>query len=140
MRTWVRSLTSLIELRIWCCRELWCSLQTQLRSSAAVAVVQAGSCGSDSDPWPGNFHMLQVGPKKKKKITFIFIQQSTQTNLHTLKKETRSSCCSCAASLFFSVKYIYVFARKCTPFHFNVYGLPIKSAKFKSLGGVLFAL
>ena len=30
-----------------CCRELWCRSKRQLRSCAAVAVVQAGSCSSD---------------------------------------------------------------------------------------------
>ena len=35
----VRSLASLSELRILCCRELWCRSQTRLRSQVAVAVV-----------------------------------------------------------------------------------------------------
>ena len=39
MRTWVQSLASLSGLRIWCCHELWCKLQTQLGSCIAVAVV-----------------------------------------------------------------------------------------------------
>ena len=38
-RLWVRSLASLSGLRIWCCRGLWCRLQTWLGSCVAVAVV-----------------------------------------------------------------------------------------------------
>jgi len=38
MRMQVRSLASLGEVRIWCWRELWFRLQTQLRSRVAVAV------------------------------------------------------------------------------------------------------
>ena len=38
MRLRVRSLTSLRELRIWRCCELWCRLQTWLRSGVAMAV------------------------------------------------------------------------------------------------------
>ena len=34
-----RSLASLSGLRIWCCCELWCRLQTLLGSGVAVAVV-----------------------------------------------------------------------------------------------------
>ena len=39
MMTWVRSLGSLSELRIWCCHELWCRSKRRLRSCIAVAVV-----------------------------------------------------------------------------------------------------
>ena len=39
MRSQVRSLASLSGLEIWGCRELWCSLQRQLASYVAVAVV-----------------------------------------------------------------------------------------------------
>ena len=36
MKFWVRSLASLIGLRIWHCHELWCSLQMWLGSGVAV--------------------------------------------------------------------------------------------------------
>ena len=39
MRMWVWSLASLSWLRIQYCHELWCRLQTQLRSRVAVALV-----------------------------------------------------------------------------------------------------
>jgi len=39
MRFWVRSLASLSGLRIQRCGDLWCSLQTQLGSGVAVAVL-----------------------------------------------------------------------------------------------------
>ena len=41
--------------------------QKWLRSGIAVALVQAGSCSSDSTPSSRNFHMPQVRPQKKKK-------------------------------------------------------------------------
>ena len=47
MRLWIPSLASSSGLRIQCCRELWCRLQTQLGSGIAVALVQAGSYSSD---------------------------------------------------------------------------------------------
>ena len=37
-------------LRIWLCHELWCSLQIQLRSGMAVAVMQACRYSSDLTP------------------------------------------------------------------------------------------
>ena len=42
MRMQVRSLACLRGLRIWHCCELWCRLQTQLRSGIAVDVVYVG--------------------------------------------------------------------------------------------------
>ena len=48
MRLWVRSLDSLSGLRIQLCCELWCRLQTWLGACMAVAVVQVGSCSSNS--------------------------------------------------------------------------------------------
>ena len=57
MRMLVRSLALLSGLSIWRCHELWCSSQTWLRSSVAMAVVQASSCSSNST------HSL--GKKKK---------------------------------------------------------------------------
>ena len=47
MRLQVQSRALLSGLRIQHCGELWCSLQTQLGSGAAVAVVLAGSCNSN---------------------------------------------------------------------------------------------
>ena len=41
MRLLVRSLASLSGLKIWCCCELWCRSQTQLRSGVAAAVAVA---------------------------------------------------------------------------------------------------
>ena len=65
LRTWVQSLALLSELRIQHCHELWCSLQMRLGSGVVVAVVQAGSCGSDSAPSLGT--SCGCSPKKKKK-------------------------------------------------------------------------
>ena len=49
MRMWLSSLASLSGLRIQRCRELWCRSQSRLGSGVAVAVVQAGSCSSESN-------------------------------------------------------------------------------------------
>ena len=70
MRTQVQSL-----LAQWVkdlgCRELWRRLQMQLRSAVAVAVVQAGSFGSNSTPSLGTSicrgYSPKKTPKKKKK-------------------------------------------------------------------------
>ena len=61
----VRSLTSLSRLRIWCFRELWCRSQTWLASGIAVAVVQAGSCCSDSTSSLGTSICCRYAPKKR---------------------------------------------------------------------------
>ena len=46
----VQSLASLSGLRIWCCHELWCRLQMRLGSGVVMAMVEAGTCRSDSTP------------------------------------------------------------------------------------------
>ena len=69
MRMQVCSLASLGGLRIPCCHELWCRLQTQLRSCVAVAVVWAGSSSSNSTPSLGTSMCHRCGPKKKEKQT-----------------------------------------------------------------------
>ena len=49
------------------CRELWCRLQTGLRSGVAVAVVKAGTYSSDSTPSLGTSICRGCGPRKDKK-------------------------------------------------------------------------
>ena len=66
MRFQVRSLASLTGLRIRPCYELWCRLQTQLGSSVAVALVQAGSHSSDLTPSLGTSICCGCSPKKTK--------------------------------------------------------------------------
>ena len=61
----VRSPASLSGLRIRCCHELWCRLQTRLGSCIAVAVAEAGSCGFDSTPSLGTSTCPGWGPKNK---------------------------------------------------------------------------
>ena len=53
-------------LRIRRCHELWCRSQIWLRSGVAVAVVQAGSCSSNSTPSLGTSICCRCGPKKTK--------------------------------------------------------------------------
>ena len=81
MRLWVQYLASLSGLRIQRCYELWCRLQTWLRSGVAVALAKAGSCSCKQTPSQGTSVCCGCGPKKtkdkkkkKKAITFfIFI-------------------------------------------------------------------
>ena len=61
----VPSLALVSGLGIWCCRELWCSLQTRLRSGVAVA--QAGGFGSDPTPSLGTSIRFGCGTKHKRK-------------------------------------------------------------------------
>ena len=57
----------LSDLRIQCCHKLRCRSQTQLGSGVAVAVVQPGSCSSDSTPSLGTFICCGYDPKGQKK-------------------------------------------------------------------------
>ena len=66
-RKWVRSLASITGLRIWCCCKPQRRLQTWLASGVAVAVVQVGSCSSDSTLSLGTSICRECSPKKKKK-------------------------------------------------------------------------
>ena len=50
-----------------CYRELWCSLQTQLGSGVAVAVMQASSYRFDLIPSLGTSICCGYSPKKTKK-------------------------------------------------------------------------
>ena len=53
--------------RIQCCCELWCGLQMQLRSDAAVAVAQASRCSSDLTPILGKLpYAIGVALKRQK--------------------------------------------------------------------------
>ena len=67
MRIQVQSLASINGSGIRCCCELWYRSQTQLRSRAAAAVVQAGSYSSDSTPSLGTSTCQGSGPRKGKK-------------------------------------------------------------------------
>ena len=67
MRFWVPSLASFSGLGIWCCCELPCRLQTRLGSLVTVAVVEAGSCRSDSTPNLGTSIYNGCGPKRQNK-------------------------------------------------------------------------
>ena len=65
MRTQIQSLAPLSGLRIWHCRELWYSSQTQLGSHVAVAVV-GQPLQFQFNPQPVNFHMPHLCPPPKK--------------------------------------------------------------------------
>ena len=84
MRMQVQSLASLSGLRVWHCHKLQRRSQMLLRSSIAVAVVQAGSCSSNSTPQPGNLHMPQIQlPPTKKKRLLIIVEAEQQIGLIT---------------------------------------------------------
>ena len=67
MRLQVPSLALLSGLRIQHCRELWCRLQTWLRSRVAVGLVQASGYSSDWTPGRGTSICRRSGPRKGKK-------------------------------------------------------------------------
>ena len=67
MRLQVPSLALLSGLRIQHCRELWCRLQTWLRSRGAVGLVQASGYSSDWTPGRGTSICRRSGPRKGKK-------------------------------------------------------------------------
>ena len=66
MRTQDQSLASLSGLRILRCPEPWRRSQMWLRSLVAMAVVEAGSCSSDSTPNLGTSICCRCSPKNKK--------------------------------------------------------------------------
>ena len=71
MRMWLQSLALLSGLRIQCCCELHCRLQTWLKSVVAVAVVQASSCSSASTPSLGYATVAAIKKKKERKQNYI---------------------------------------------------------------------
>ena len=81
MRFWVQSLALLSGLRIRHCHELWCGLQTWLRSGVAVALAWAGSYSSDSTPSLGTTICQGCGPKrtKTKQIDFLNLLKNANT-------------------------------------------------------------
>ena len=73
MRMRIQSLASLSGLRIQCQHKLQGRSQMQLRSGIAVAVAQAGSCGSDQPgawefPYAAGAALKRQKKKRKKKI------------------------------------------------------------------------
>ena len=82
MRLRVRFLALLSGLMIRRCHELWCRLQTRLRSRVAVALAEAGGYSSDLTPSLGTSICCESGPRqwqKDKKKTLeqmasLFIQ------------------------------------------------------------------
>ena len=67
MRMQVRSLALISGLRIRCCREQWCGLQTSLGSCVAVALVQASGYSSHLTLSLGTSICHRRGPKKTNK-------------------------------------------------------------------------
>ena len=68
MRTWVRFLVSLSGLRIQCCHELWCRLQTWLRSGVAVLWCRLAAVAPTQPPaWERPYATSTALKKKRKK-------------------------------------------------------------------------
>ena len=72
MKSRVWSLASLSGLRTQCYRELWCRLQTWLRSGVAMALVEISSCSSNWTPTLGTSICQGCSPLKKKKKATCF--------------------------------------------------------------------
>ena len=82
MRTQVRSLALISGLRIPCCHDLWCRSKMQLRSHAAVTVVQASSYSSNSTPSLGTSICRRSDLKKTKKKKKIQNNHISGTHNH----------------------------------------------------------
>ena len=65
MQLQIKSLASVSGLRIWHCHELWCRVQTWLRSCVALAVAKASNCSSNLTLSLGTSLCCGCGPKKK---------------------------------------------------------------------------
>ena len=84
MKMQVRSLAKLSGLRIQHCYELWCRSQTWLD----LALLWLWCSGTvlqwqlQFDPWPDNFHMLQMWPEKAKQKN-----KATTTEKNYFKQE-----------------------------------------------------
>ena len=72
MRLQVGSLSSLNGLRIRYCPELWCRLQTWLRSCVAVAVAQAGGYSPNSTPSLGTSICLRKFRMKTECMVILY--------------------------------------------------------------------
>ena len=86
MRMWVQSLASLSGSGIWCCLELWCSLQMQLGSRMAVAVAQTRGCSSNLTPSLGisiNHRCVPKKKKKKKKVVLVSAKNISYLFIHS---------------------------------------------------------
>ena len=71
LKMWIWSLALLTALRIWHCCKVQCRSQMWLRSSVAVAVVQASSCSYDSTPAQELQYAPGVALKREKINKFI---------------------------------------------------------------------
>ena len=89
MKIQVRSPALLSGLMIQCCHELWGMSKTWLRFCIAVAVVQAGSCSSDSIPSLETSMCHGCAPKRqlkifKKVLMFFRLKSLTHSFKHQL--------------------------------------------------------
>ena len=99
MRTQGQSVALLGELKIWCCRELWCMSQTQLGSGVAVDVVLPSCYSSDWIPSLGTSICLGHSPKKTQNL-FMDSSWDWQPPL------PRSLALSCFS--FYCILYIFI--------------------------------
>ena len=134
MRTQVWSLALLSGLSIRHCRELWCRLQTWLRSGITVAVVQAGSYSSDSTPSLGTSICHGCGPKKERKEKFhhwkILLLKAIRPRVRGSKKHIAWGSVITLSGIFFQsifnfCHFDYVSWCKYLPSDWNVDGLEI---------------
>ena len=120
LRFRVRSLASPSGLRNRCCHELWCSSQMRLGSCISVAVVEAGSCSSDSIPSLGTSICCECGLEKKKRQ-----KQTEEVSRISLKicakLEVQSYSLQCLFFLFPQYIIFFLLCSMVTQLHTHVY-------------------
>ena len=90
VRMHVQYLASLNGLRILHFHELWCWSQMQLRSHVAVAVVEAGSCSSNSTPSLGTSICCRCGQRRKEGRKEKSQVNNIRSYLKELEKEVKN--------------------------------------------------
>ena len=125
MRMQVWSLTLLSELRVQWCHELWCKLQTRLRSRIAVAVVYAGSYSSNVTPSLGTSIWCRCDLKKKKKKKDLKKKRKkkkkkTNKKKKTTKKERKPMKNIIIMKVTFDAKLSCLLGLRVFPYDFNV--------------------
>ena len=86
MGLWGRSLALLSGLRIWLCRELWCGLQTWLRSCIAMALLQGlQQLQAQSPGFPFHMRKRKMGQLPCGRPGLAILSDEPQGRAHSTK-------------------------------------------------------